>query len=82
MKMKKLHLLRPEVETEISRPIRGRLQVFIMWLKCIRLGRINITIDRQFIDKMCHGSRVVDRLYYLCIPKITVIDKGGACDDI
>lgn len=72
--MKMPRLLRPEVTVTVNKPIRGRLLVFLVWLKCIRLIRVNLTIENTIVHRMHCGSRVVERFYCMCIPKIKVVD--------
>ena len=72
--MKPPRLFRPEWTVTVKKPIRGRLLAFLVWLKCIRLIRVNMTIENTLVHRMHCGSRVIDRYYCLCIPKLKVVD--------
>lgn len=69
-KIKKLNLLRPEFEVEISRPILGRLWLWVHIPKLIKRVRIECVL----FNKMKYKAVPVQYINYLVIPKIKVVD--------
>lgn len=67
-KIKKLNLLRPEIEVEISRPILGRLLLLVHIPKLIKRVRVECVI---FNTK--YRAMPVQYIDYLVIPKIKVV---------
>ena len=68
-KIKKLNLLRPEIEVEISRPILGRLWLWVHIPKLIKRVRVEFV----FHSRMKHKAVPVQYIDYLVIPKIKVV---------
>ena len=68
-KIKKLNLLRPEIEVEISRPILGRLWLWFHIPKLIKRVRVEyvFNINRKY------GAIPIQYIDYLVIPKIKVV---------
>ena len=69
-KLKKLNLLRPEIEVEISRPILGRLWLLVHLPKLIKRFRIECV----FYSRMKYKVVPVQYVDYLVIPKIKVVN--------
>ena len=68
-KLKKLNLLRPEIEVEISRPILGRLYLLVLLPKLFKVGSIDFKVYAPG-----YKETIVRKYHYLCIPKIKVVD--------
>ena len=69
-KLKKLNLLRPEIEVELSRPILGRLWLLVHLPKLIK----RVRVECVFFNKMKYKTVPVQYINYLVIPKIKVVD--------
>ena len=73
--MKKLNLLRPEIEVETSRPVLGRLCLLAYLPKLIKVYRQNVCVNiaKTFGYVDC-GTLTIKKVWYICIPKIKVVD--------
>lgn len=74
-KLKKLNLLRPEIEVEISRPVLGRLWLFLRFFSFCKVIRatIGVKVEGRICFADC-GSVTLKKVLYICIPKIKVVD--------
>jgi hypothetical protein len=74
-KLKKLNLLRPEIEVEFSRPILGRLLLFFRFPSLCKIFKANICVNvaGRFGLVDC-GRMTLAKVWYICIPKIKVVD--------
>ena len=68
-KLKKLSLVRPEIEVEISRPILGRLWLFVHLPFLLRLVKMPLQIYT-----MGYKATTLKAIYFLAVPKIKVVD--------
>lgn len=68
-KLKKLNILRPEIEVEIYCPILGRLCILLYLPKLIKYGRIKLSVYNLKYKRV-----TVQNIIYLAIPKIKVVD--------
>lgn len=68
-KLKKLSLVRPEIEVEISRPLLGRLWLFV-YLPCL-LKMVKMPLQ---IYTMGYKATTLKTIFFLAVPKIKVVD--------
>ena len=74
-KLKKLNLLRPEIEVEISRPILGRLWLFVHIPSFCKMFKADVCVNvaGRFGLVDC-GRLTLAKVRYICIPKIKVVN--------
>lgn len=80
MKIRKLQIVRPEIEVESARQIFGRLYMALIYPMLIKIKavKINVTIDRYLYSgapKGMAGTVYTQRIYIVGIPKVRWIDK-------
>lgn len=69
MKIKRIRIVRPEVQIEFKRPILGRIYFLFMLPKMIMVEKVKLNFEPAIIKPV--------RVYFIGIPKIKV---GGASD--
>jgi len=77
MKIKKIQIVRPEIEVEFVKPILGRLYFITLIPKMfmIKKAKINLCIDSKLMPG-CAGHVKTHKIWLVCIPRIRkVIDK-------
>ena len=74
MKLKKLQVLRPEIEVEYQRPILGRLLTFFFVMKtAVRVRRVIFKIEIPSKLLKNAGTVYNCKVWYLIIPKIKAV---------
>lgn len=70
-KIKKVQIVRPEVDIEFVKPILGRLYFFtiIPKLLMIKKGEIHIYHDSMLLPG-CAGHMETRKIWFICVPKI------------
>lgn len=75
MKIKRVQIIRPEIEVEIIKPILGRLYLVMMFPLLIKIK----AFDYRFTRKLYNGMAGIvwrKKCYIVAIPKIIL--KGSA----
>lgn len=68
MKMKKIQLIRPEVNIEFEKPILGRLFFVFFYFRLIKIGKIKYTVNIPSKLMKDAGHVCVKEMWYICIP--------------
>lgn len=68
-KLKKLSLVRPEIEVEFKQPILGRLWLIVHFPSMIRLVKMPLQMFT-----MGYQETTLKVIYFLAVPKFKVVD--------
>ena len=81
MKCKKIKLLRPEIEVEYCKPFLGRLYLALIYHRFMKVGKIKYIIETpsRLIENA--GHTCIQRIWYICIPKISAISGGDVIEE-
>lgn len=74
MKIKKFHLLRPEIEVESAKPVIGRLYLALNYPRLIKILPGKIKCPLESFGGMA-GTVWMKKVYFIAIPKVRWIDK-------
>lgn len=75
MKIKKIQIVRPEIEVEFIKPILSRLYFLTVLPKMfmVKKAKLNICIDSALISGYARYVKT-KKVWIVCIPKIKVVD--------
>ena len=78
LKIKRIRIVRPEVQVEFKRPILGRFYFLFMLPKLfvVKKAKINVLFDSKLLPEYAGYVKII-KMWFVGIPKIKV---GGACD--
>lgn len=75
MKIKKIQIVRPEIEIEYCKPFWGRIYLAFTYPRFVKVVKMkcNINIASKLMENA--GNVCIKRIWCICIPKIKVVDR-------